>query len=57
VIKVVDGRAENGKFWVFGGALTDVEYDLAITDTTTGKVWTRHNPQGNLESFADTSAF
>jgi hypothetical protein len=37
--------------------LTDVEYDLAITDTATGKVWTHHNDAGTLASFADTSAF
>jgi photosystem II stability/assembly factor-like uncharacterized protein len=57
VVKVVDGRPANGKFWVFGAALTNVEYTLEITDTTTGTVWTHHNPQGQLASFADTTAF
>jgi hypothetical protein len=57
VVKVVDGSAVNGHFWVFGAGLTDVEYDLAVTDTTTGKVWTHHNGAGTLASFADTSAF
>jgi hypothetical protein len=56
-LKVVDGRAVNGKFWVFGGALTDVEYDLEIFDTTTGFTWRRHNSQDQLVSFADTTAF
>lgn len=56
-VKVLDGRAENGKFWVFGGQLTDVEYTLEITDTATGAVWTHHNPAGTLASFADTTAF
>jgi photosystem II stability/assembly factor-like uncharacterized protein len=57
VVKVVDGRPANGKFWVFGAALTNVEYTLEITDTETGAVWTHHNPQGQLASFADTNAF
>ncbi|MEO8191107.1 MAG: hypothetical protein ABI682_12260 [Acidobacteriota bacterium] len=56
-IKVLDGRPSNGHFWVFGAALTDVEYDLEITDTTNGAVWRHHNPQGTLASYADTSAF
>jgi photosystem II stability/assembly factor-like uncharacterized protein len=56
-VKALDGRAENGKFWIFGGQLTDVEYTLEITDTTNGAVWTHHNPAATLASFADTSAF
>jgi hypothetical protein len=56
-VKVVDGRAVNGRFWVFGGQLTDVEYTLTVTDTETGASWTHHNPAGTLASFADTSAF
>jgi hypothetical protein len=55
VVKVVDGRAANAHFWVFGAGLTDVE--IAITDTKTGAVWAHHNPQGHLASFADTAAF
>jgi hypothetical protein len=57
VVKVVDGSAVNGHFWVFGGQLTDVDYTLTVTDTQTGTVWTHHNPQGTLASFADTAAF
>ncbi len=56
-LKVVDGRAVNGRFWVFFGALSDVQYTITVTDTETGlqKVYT--NPQGRLASVADTSAF
>lgn len=56
-VKVVDGRAVNGKFWIFAGALTNVEYMLVITDTVTGAVWTHHNAPGELASYADTAAF
>ncbi len=57
VIKVVDGRTFNGFFWVFYGALSDVEYTITVTDMTTGVVKTYANPQGRLASVADTSAF
>ncbi len=57
VIKVVDGRAFNGFFWVFYGALSDVEYTITVTDTDTGAVKTYTNPQGRLASVADVAAF
>lgn len=57
VIKVVDGRAFNGFFWVFEGALTDVEYTITVVDTVTGTIKTYHNSAGHLGSFADTAAF
>ncbi|MEO8432117.1 MAG: S8 family serine peptidase [Acidobacteriota bacterium] len=57
VIKAVDGRALNNKFWVFYGALSDVQYTITVTDTTTGAVKTYSNPSGTLASVADTSAF
>ncbi len=57
VLKVVDGRAVNGKFWVFYGALTDVEYTVTVTDSLTGNVRTYVTPSGTPTSQADTNAF
>ncbi len=57
VVKVVDGRPVNGKFWVFYGALSDVQYAITVTDTLTGAVKTYPNPQGRLASVADVNAF
>ncbi|HYG63351.1 MAG TPA: hypothetical protein VEL74_12275 [Thermoanaerobaculia bacterium] len=57
VVKVLDGRAVNGHFWVFYGALSDVEYTVLVRDTLTGQVRTYHNPAGQLRSRADTAAF
>ena len=57
IIKVLDARAINGKFWVFYGALSNVQYTITVTDTATGAVKTYTNPQGTLASVADTSAF
>jgi hypothetical protein len=57
MVKVLDGRALNGNFWVFYGALSDVQYTLTVTDSVTGRVKTYRNPSGRLASVADTGAF
>ena len=57
VLKVLDGRGLNDRFWVFYGALSSVDYTLTVTDTQTGQVRTYHNPPGRLASVADTGAF
>jgi ELWxxDGT repeat protein len=57
VLKVIDGRGLNGHFWVFYGALSDVQYTLTVTDTVTGVAKTYTNPAGQFASAADTSAF
>ena len=57
VLKVLDGRPVNGKFWVYYGALSNVEYTLTVTDTATGKVKTYRNPIGRFASSGDTAAF
>ena len=56
VIKVLDGRGVNGNFWVFYGALSDVEYTITVLDTETGQVATYHNPSGTFGSRGDTRA-
>ena len=57
MVKVLDGRAINGHWWVFYGALSNVEYTIKVTDLSTGTVVTYHNPYGTLGSAADTTAF
>jgi hypothetical protein len=56
-VKVLDGRAVNGQFWVFYGALSNVEYTVLVTDTATGAVRAYRNPSGVFASVGDTSAF
>ena len=46
VVKVLDGTWLNGHYWVFYGALSDVEYAITVTDTATGAVRRYTNPQG-----------
>ncbi|HEY3568346.1 MAG TPA: hypothetical protein VGP73_10480 [Thermoanaerobaculia bacterium] len=57
VVKVLDGRAVNRHFWVFYGALSNVDYTLKITDLETGAVETFHNPGGRLASASNVAAF
>jgi hypothetical protein len=57
VVKVLDGTLVNGKRWVFYGALSDVPYDITVTDTVTGARKKYHNNSGNICGRADTSAF
>jgi hypothetical protein len=56
-IKVLDGRAINGHFWVFYGALTNVEYAITVEDTETGEERTYSNPLHTFASRGDTAAF
>ena len=57
VVKMVDGRSNNGHFWFFHGGLSDVDYTITVTDTSTGAKRTYRNLPGDLSSGADTSAF
>ena len=57
MVKVVDGTSVNGRFWVFYGALSNVEYDLTVTDTVTGEVRVYSNPLQTFASVGDTAAF
>ena len=57
ILKVLDGRAFNNHWWVFYGALSNVEYRITVTDTVTNKVKTYNNPSGAFASQGDISAF
>lgn len=58
LVKVIDGCAVNGRYWVFESAMTDVRYTLTVTDTRTGAVARYANPGGeNARPILDTAAF
>ena len=57
VVKVLDGRSVNGKFWVFYAPLTNQAFTLTVTDTLTGAVRTYTNAAGQMQSGSDTKAF
>jgi len=46
LVKVLDGCALNGHYWVFLAGTTTVEYTLTVTDTLTGMAAEYHNPLG-----------
>ena len=50
VAKVLDGRGVNGHYWVFYGGLTDLGFELTVTDTVTGRQRTFVNPPGQMAS-------
>jgi hypothetical protein len=56
-VKVLDATTVNGRFWVYFGALTDVEYTLRVTDLTTGSVREYRNDEGTICGQADVDAF
>ncbi len=57
IVKVLDGTPINGRFWVYFGALSNVEYRVTVTDTVTGAVRTYFNPAGTFASVGDVDAF
>ncbi len=57
MVKVLDGRGINGKFWVFYGALSNVQYTITVIDSETQTVKKYENASGTVASVADTSAF
>jgi hypothetical protein len=57
MIKVLDGGAVNDHFWVFYGSLSNVEYTITVTDTSTGAAKTYHNAPFQFASRADVEAF
>ena len=38
LVKIVDGCAINGHWWVFGSAATDLRYQLVVDDWTTARL-------------------
>jgi hypothetical protein len=56
-VKMLDGRAANGRFWLFYGGLTDLEYTVTVTDTLTGAMKGYTKPGGSACGGFDSSAF
>jgi outer membrane protein assembly factor BamB len=58
VVKVLNGCATDGRYWVFAGGLTDTNVVMTVTDTATGAVRVYVNPQGvAFAPIQDTRAF
>ena len=57
-IKVLDGCALNGRYWVYVAGLTDVGVSILVEDLIGGGSWTRSSPLGTpFEPILDSAAF
>jgi hypothetical protein len=58
MVKVLNGCAINGHYWVFAGALTDQRYRINVFRNSDGAFKTYSNQLGTRSrAFADTAAF
>lgn len=58
LVKVIDGRAVNGHFWVFAAGTGNFETELHVSDTQTGAIRIYANPFGVAPAaITDTGAF
>jgi hypothetical protein len=57
VVKALDGRSVNDAFWVYIGAMSDLDFVVVVTDTTTGNQRRYVNQPGNVWGVRDTTAF
>jgi hypothetical protein len=57
VIKAIDGHELNNHLWIFFGALSNLEYEIVVTDTLTGEQRSYYNAPGDFCGQADTQAF
>ena len=56
LLKVMDGCASNGRYWVFGSAASDLEYEVEVADNRDGVVMTYARDRSN-PLIADRSSF
>lgn len=56
-VKMLDGGAVNGHYWFLYGGLSDVEYDIHVTDMATGRSAKYENEAGSQCGEIDTTAF
>ena len=57
LVKVLDACPVDNRFWVFYGGLTNVEFELRVTDTERNQSKNYFNPPGFPPAVMDTSAF
>lgn len=52
-VKVLDGRAVNGHFWVFWSAMSTLDIELRVHDRTTGMTRTYDAPVSDTRAFPE----
>ncbi len=56
-VKALDGRQANGNYWIFYGSLTNVSFEMTVTDTISGLQKVYSNGSGSFASVGDIDAF
>lgn len=56
VVKVLDARSVNGRYWVFASGLTDLPVELEVEDSVTGLSRVYRNPPFTPPGVQDTAA-
>jgi len=56
LLKILDGGPVNDHWWVFYGALSNVEFDITVTDRATNRTATYFSPLGDFAARGDTTA-
>lgn len=57
VVKILDGRIENGHYWIHVSALTDAGFTVRVTDRVSGQTRDYLNPAGQALSTIDRTSF
>ncbi|MEO6259110.1 MAG: hypothetical protein ABIP63_02130 [Thermoanaerobaculia bacterium] len=56
-VKAINATSFDGHYWIFLGGLTDVQYDIKVVDTVTGKANNYRKPLRSTCGLNDVSAF
>jgi len=56
-VKILDATGIGSGYWVFFGHLTDLIYDMTVTDNVTGQSKVYHKDAGNTPGGFDTTTF
>ncbi len=57
VVKILDGRSENGHYWIHISALTDAGFTVRVTDRVNGETREYVNPAGQALATIDRTSF
>jgi len=57
VAKIINGPEVGTPYWFFMGSLTNVEYEVTVTDLDSGLSRRYSNPQGFISTVVDLAAF
>lgn len=57
LVKLLDGCALTGSYWLFAASATDLGFDVLLSDTETGESRVFRKPPGRAPALVDTAVF